>query len=395
MNIELFLEQEIEKIKNQDRLRVLKDVSSPHEKRIVINGKDVLNFCSNSYLDMSNNIQLKEYAQQSIKKWGIGSGSARLIGGNLSPLGQLEEKIAKFKKRESALVFSTGYHANVGIISALIGKEDEIFSDEFNHASIIDGCRLSKAKTKIYEHKNMENLEELLKNSSANKKLIVTDSVFSMDGDIAPLSEIVELSEKYGSIIMIDEAHATGVFGPNGEGLAVELGLENKIDIQMGTLGKAIGVFGAYVTGSNNLIKYLVNRSRSFIFTTGVPAVIADTARKSIEIIENSPELIKNLWKNIDYFNIQANYHFKGNNKLLSPIVPVIVGTEKDTMDITEFLLSKGIFLQGIRPPTVQEGTSRLRISLMSSHTQEEISFLIETLKEAEEKFKLKLNIGI
>ncbi len=389
-----FLKTELKKIEGQQLLRTLRIVTSQQAAKITLNGREIVNFSSNNYLGLANHPEIIEAFLEAATKWGIGAGAARLIVGNHLPHSELEDYIAEFKNKEAALVYTSGYHANVGIISALMGKEDEIFSDQLNHASIIDGCRLSKAKISIYRHRDVEHLEELLRQSKARKKLIVTDSAFSMDGDLAPLSEVVEIAEKYDAAVMIDEAHATGVFGPEGKGLAYHLGLQDRIEIQMGTLGKAVGVFGGYVVGSRDLINFLINRSRSFIFTTGYPIPVAAAVKKALEILRKDEERRKKLWQNVEFFRKKGEEIFQTEIKIESPIIPVIIGEPDDTVEVSSFLLDKGFYVGAIRPPTVPSGTSRLRISIMATHGEEEIEGLITALNEVTSRKKLKIKIG-
>ncbi len=392
--LEEYIEEELERIREENLLRKLRVVSSPQNARVIIDGRELINFSSNNYLGLANHPEIIEAFIEGAKRWGVGSGAARLIVGNHEPHSLLERRLAEFKEKEAALVYTSGYHANVGIISAIMGRGDEIFSDSLNHASIIDGCRLSKAKISVYRHRDMNHLEDLLRKSETKKKLIVTDSVFSMDGDLAPLNEIVELADRYDAAVMIDEAHATGVFGPGGRGLAYHLGLQDKIEIQMGTLGKAVGVFGGYVTGNRKLIDFLINRSRSFIFTTGYPPAMAVATSRALDLIEMVDELRNRLWENIRFFRKKAEETFGEKVEIYSPIVPIIIGEPEDTMEISHYLFQQGFFVGAIRPPTVPPGTSRLRVSLMATHKEEEIGRLIDTLHTITSRMGLKIRIG-
>ncbi len=393
--LEEYIEEELERIREENLLRKLRVVSSPQNARVIIDGRELINFSSNNYLGLANHPEIIEAFIEGAKRWGVGSGAARLIVGNHEPHSLLERRLAEFKEKEAALVYTSGYHANVGIISAIMGRGDEIFSDSLNHASIIDGCRLSKAKISVYRHRDMNHLEDLLRKSETKKKLIVTDSVFSMDGDLAPLNEIVELADRYDAAVMIDEAHATGVFGPGGRGLAYHLGLQDKIEIQMGTLGKAVGVFGGYVTGNRKLIDFLINRSRSFIFTTGYPPAMAVATSRALDLIERGDELRNRLWENIRFFRKKAEETFGEKVEIYSPIVPIIIGEPEDTMEISHYLFQQGFFVGAIRPPTVPPGTSRLRVSLMATHKEEEIGRLIDTLHTITSRMGLRMKIGV
>ncbi|MBI5149989.1 MAG: 8-amino-7-oxononanoate synthase, partial [Candidatus Omnitrophica bacterium] len=308
----------------------------------------------------------------------------RLVCGNLAAIRELEETIARFKGAESCLVFSTGYMANVGIIAGVFGRDDTIFCDRLNHASIIDGIILSQAKFKRYPHNDMEALEEMLllrTTTGFRRRGIITDSVFSMDGDIAPLDKIVALAQKYDCLVMVDEAHALGVLGHNGRGAAEHFGVEDKIDIQMGTLSKAAGSFGAYCCGSKELIEFLVNKARSFIYTTALPPAVAASARKAVEIIRDEPALRQKLWANTDYFRRAVTA--LGFNTLASstPIIPVVVGESSAAVEFSRRLLEEGIFVSAVRPPTVPAGTARLRLTVMATHTRQDLEYTLEKLK--------------
>lgn len=367
-----FLE-ELAFIKSKGQLRALRLVESEQSVEVILNGKTVLLFCSNNYLGLANHPELKRAVIEAIEKYGTGSGASRLVSGNMLLHEELENCIARFKGTESALLFNSGYHANLGVIPAIAGKGDLILSDELNHASIIDGTRLSRAEVVVYPHLDIDFLEHQLKRSKHKRKLIVTDGVFSMDGDIAPLKELVELKEKYNAILMVDEAHATGVLGRNGRGIVEELGLTGRVEIMMGTLGKALGSFGAYVATTNTIRQYLINTARSFIFSTALPPSVCASAIKAIEIIQKSPELIEKLHSNVRYFKrgFREFYPHVLDNKI--PIIPLIIGGSVETMNICEELLKRSIFVQGIRPPSVPEGTSRLRITITASHTEEQL----------------------
>ena len=287
---------------------------------------------------------------------------------------ELENRLAEFKGTEAALVFNSGFQANTGVISTLAGESDAIFSDALNHASIIDGCRLARAKTFVYAHNDLDQLEtELSHAASFRRKLIVTESIFSMDGDEAPLTGIVELAEKYGAMVMVDEAHATGIFGAGGAGVVQKLGLGNRVLVQMGTLGKALGGFGAYIAGSRGLCELLINRCRSFIFTTSLPPAVMAMAMAALDLVKREPERREALWNNCRSLKegLRGLGFELGASE--SPILPLIIGDATECMRFSEKLLESGVFAQGIRPPTIPPGTSRLRITLMATHTREQI----------------------
>lgn len=362
-----FLNRELNIIKEKNRYRFVREISTRPDREAVLNGKRVLNLCSNNYLGLAGNIELINAEKEAAEKFGVGSTGSRLITGTCSLHIELEKKVAKFKKTERALLFNTGYMANLGIISAVTGEKDIIISDELNHASIVDACKMSKAETVIFKHKNMEHLEECLKKHKRfDKKLIVTDSVFSMDGDIAPLKDINFLAKKYNAIIMTDDAHATGVLGENGSGSAEFFGLSGEIDIQMGTFGKALGTFGAYVAGSKELIDFITNKSRPFIYTTALPPGVLGATMKAIEIVSSHQGKKRRelLLKKAEILRKKLTETGIDTLDSETQIIPLMVGDEKTTMALSEKLLERGIFIQGIRPPTVPEGMCRLRISL-------------------------------
>jgi len=383
--------QALEKLEKDGLLRKLRQVESAQGPRIILNNKEVINLCSNNYLGLADHPALKEAAKNTVEKYGVGTSASRLISGTTQLHTALESKIAVFKSAESALVFNSGYAANVGIISALVGRGDIIFSDKLNHASIVDGCLLSGAEFKRYPHCDAEALEEMLKKCHSegapkgrpkNLSLIVTDTVFSMDGDIAPLPKIVALAKRYDCMLMVDEAHATGVLGENGRGAVELFGLECDFAdsggkfIQMGTLSKALGGFGAYAAGSKALIDYFINVSRPFIYTTALPASCMAAAIAAIDIIENQPELRKQLSDNIKFFR-------DGLNEIGStPIIPVLIGDSRKAVEISNRLLEEGIFIQAIRPPTVPAGKARLRITIMATHTKKDLQEALEKIKK-------------
>lgn len=361
--------------------RKLRVVEGAQGRELILDGKKVLNFCSNNYLGLADDPRLIQAATDAMQKEGFGSGASRLVCGNLSSHTKLEQKIAAFKGTEAALLFSTGYMANVGIIPALCGHGDMIFSDRLNHASIIDGILLSHAEFKRYPHNDMDILEVMLKAASPGKKLIITDSVFSMDGDVAPLDKIVELAEKYNCMVMVDEAHGLGVLGPNGKGAAEYFDVGSKIAVQMGTFSKAAGSFGAYVCGSRQLIDYLVNKARSFIYTTGMPPAVAAASVKGIELIESEPQRRKRLWEHTHYVLGELKYLGFDTLNTTTPIIPIVVKDPDVCVQFSQKLLEAGIFVSAIRPPTVPAGTSRLRLTLMATHTQEDLKFLIDKMQ--------------
>ncbi|MFC1704089.1 8-amino-7-oxononanoate synthase [Candidatus Omnitrophota bacterium] len=365
-------------------------VESQPMPKVKVDGRSVINLCSNNYLGLASDPRIKQAAIKAIEEYGVGSTASRLVCGNSTLHKELEERLARFKGTEAALVFSCGYMANLGIISSIVDRDALIFSDKLNHASIVDGIVLSRATLKRYPHKDMSALKRLLAQSlEQKKKLIVTDTVFSMDGDTAPLKEIVTLAKQHQGVVMIDEAHATGVFGPKGNGLAAELGISNQIDIHMGTLSKALGAHGAYVCASKDLINFLINFSRPFIYTTALPPAIAAASIKAIDIIEQEPELRNRLWENVKFIKDALSglgFDTLENN---SPIIPLIVGNADATMEFSTQLFNEGVFVQGIRPPTVAEGTSRLRVTVTAAHTREDLECALERIKKTAKKLCL------
>ncbi len=375
-------EEEILDLERSGLKRRLRDLSGAQGRMITLDGKEVLNFCSNNYLGLADDPRLRRAAVEVIEKEGVGSGASRLISGNMAAHRALEETIAHFKGTQGALVFSAGYMANVGIISSVFGRDDIIFGDRLNHASIIDGIVLSQAKFRRYPHCDMETLEEMLRSATGFRwRGIITDSVFSMDGDIAPLDKIVALAERYDCLVMIDEAHALGVIGKHGKGLAEYFGVEDKIAIQMGTLSKAAGCFGAYCSGSKALIDFLINKARSFMYTTAIPPAVAASAQKAIQIIRDDTMLRQLLWENTHYFKKaldQIGFDTLGSQ---TPIIPIIVGESRLTVEFSRRLWDEGIFVSAIRPPTVPVHTGRLRLTVMATHTREDLDYALEKLK--------------
>ena len=388
--LDSFIDDELLLLEQSGLKRRLRLVQGAQGKRITLDGRQVLNFCSNNYLGLADDGRLKAAAVKAIDEEGWGSGASRLICGNLTAHQALEKKLSQFKGTESALTFSTGYMANIGIISALFGREDMILSDKLNHASIIDGILLSQAQYRRYPHNDMKALEAMLQSATGFKKrVIMTDSVFSMDGDIAPLDTIVGLAEKYNCSVMIDEAHAFGVMGANGKGLAEHFGVQEKIDIQMGTLSKAAGSFGAYVCGSQKLMDYLINHARSFIYTTGMPPAMAAASVQAIDIIVSEPLLRARLWQNTDYMREALKKIGFNTMQTQTPIIPILVKDSKLAVRFAEGLLEKGIFVSAIRPPTVPADTARLRLTVTAAHTRADMDCALEHLRETAKKLCL------
>ena len=372
------------------RLRELEDVQGPV---CTYDGRKVINLASNNYLGLCNHPKLQEAAIQATRDHGVGSGAVRTIAGTMRIHMELEEKIAAFKNVEACVVFQSGFTANAGTVSSILGKEDFILSDELNHASIIDGARLSKAKIKVFRHKDVAHCEEILKEieSDPGKKLIITDGVFSMDGDIGPVGELAALAEKYGAIMMVDDAHASGVLGRNGRGSVDHFHAHGKVDVQVGTLSKAIGALGGYVCGSRDLIDFLYHRARPFLFSTSHPPSVAATCIAAFDILESEPERIQRLWDNTSYFKAQlasAGFNIGGINTPASetPITPIIIGDGRKTMDFSKALFDEGLMATGIAFPTVQEGKARIRTIMTSEHTRRQLDQSLEILTNTARK---------
>ena len=351
---------------------------------VALDGREVLWLSSNNYLGLTNHPALKRAGKSALDRFGSGTGASRLISGSMALHRQLENRLADFKGTEAALLFPSGYQANLGIITALVGAGDTIFSDALNHASIIDGCRLSGSTVKVFRHTDLDHLEKLLfATSHTGNRLIVTDSVFSMDGDLAPLEGIVALARQHQAWVMVDEAHSTGVFGPNGAGLAEELNLQEAIEVQMGTLSKALGGCGAYLAGSRVLIEWVVNKARSFIYTTAPPPQIAATALAALDVLREEPQRRTLLWENAVFLTqgLRKLGYTLGDSR--SPIIPLMIGDPERTVQLSAALLKRGVFAYGVRPPTVPEATARLRLVPIASHTRSQLEQALESFRDA------------
>jgi glycine C-acetyltransferase len=378
-----FFKDEIDRLANSGLYRSLRTVEPATAGRVAINGNEAILLCSNNYLGLADHPALKKATIDAVNRYGTGSGASRLVSGNLELHGQLEECVAAFKGTEAAILFNSGYSANIGTIQAVVGRGDTIYSDRLNHASIVDGAVLSRARLVRYPHNDHKALRVLLENDrSSGRRLIVTDGVFSMDGDVAPLKELVKIKNEFNALIMVDEAHATGVMGVKGRGSADLLGVAADIDIQMGTLGKGLGSFGAYVAGSRNMIEYLMNSSRSFIFSTSLPPATLAASIAAIEIASSAEgdDLRNRLEANRRLFS--GILEKSGLNTLGSTtqIIPVMVGQAAETMNFSKALLEEGVFVQGIRPPTVPAGKCRLRCTVMAVHTPDDLEFAADKI---------------
>ena len=375
----MFLD-ELKWINESGLYRQMKYLQSPQQPYVKIAGKSYLMLSSNSYLGLCNDQRLKQAAMDTMEKYGVGSGGSRLTTGSYEVHKKLEDEIAAFKGAEAALLFNTGYMANIGAISSIAGKDWVIFSDRFNHASIIDGCRLSGAEIIIYKHCDASDLETKAHSHRGRRALVVTDGLFSVDGDIAPLPEIIQVAKKYNMLLMVDDAHATGVLGKNGGGTADYFGLQNEIDIQMGTFSKALASEGGFIAGNRGLIDYLANKARSFIFSTALaPATVAVSLR-ALEIVQAEPRLRQYLIANSARFRQKLREIGFEIMDFPTPIISVVLGQPELTVNFSNRLMGKNIFVSAIRPPTVPQGTSRLRINLMATHTVDDLAPAIDSM---------------
>jgi 8-amino-7-oxononanoate synthase len=378
-----YISDDLNNIKKSGLYRELKVVENTQDTHVEIEGKTLLSFCSNNYLGLANHPFVVKAVKDAVEKYGWGAGASRLVSGNMTLHETLEKDISMFKGKEAAIVFPTGYMANLGAISTLVSSGDIVICDKLNHASIIDGCRLSGADFRVYAHCNMEKLENILKKSSKYKrKLIVTDSVFSMDGDLAPLPDIVRIAAKHNAMVMVDEAHGTGVFGKNGMGVVEHFNLNNDVDIVMGTLSKAIGSLGGYVTGNMDLISYLRNKARSFMYTTALPPAVCAASITGIKLIQEDSSTRYSLWQNVHFVQDKLRSLNINTVSSESQIIPILIGDAQKAVAISKSLYERGILIPAIRPPTVPVNSSRLRMTIMSSHTQMDLEKLFKVLSD-------------
>lgn len=384
--------EELEELGLQRRMRM---ISGPQGPRVVLDGRPVLLMCSNNYLGLADHPRVREAAADAAMRWGVGTGASRLVSGTMTIHRRLEERLAAFKGYESSLLFGSGYLANIGVIGALARPGDVVFSDELNHASIIDGCRLSRAETFVYEHGDVEHLAWGLREADGRGALIVTDGVFSMDGDVAPLTEIVELAREWNVRVVVDEAHGTGALGPGGRGAVAEAGLEDEVDVIVGTLGKSLGSYGAYVCCSATMARYMVNSARSLIFSTAPPPPAVAGALAALELLEEQPRRVDKLQANAETLRTELELEGFEVAGSTTQIVPLIVGDAALAMRICEAAIERGVFAQAIRPPTVPAGTSRLRLAVMSSHKKQELRDAARTLARAALECGFRPNEGI
>jgi 8-amino-7-oxononanoate synthase len=391
------IEQRLEELERLGLSRRLRLVSGPQGPTVLLDGKPVLLLCSNNYLGLADHPQVREAAADAAMRWGVGAGGSRLISGTMTVHRRLEERLAAFAGRQSCLLFGSGYLANLGVIGALAGPGDTVFSDELNHASIIDGCRLSRAEVVVYRHGDPEHLLWCMRHHGGRRdgearSLIATDAVFSMDGDIAPLAEIVELAHAFGARIAVDEAHAIGTYGPEGRGALAAAGLEGEVDAIVGTLGKSLGSYGAYVCADEATVRYMLNTARSFIFSTAPSPPATAGALAALELLEERPHRVERLAANARALRRSLASEGFAVAEDDMHIVPLVIGDERDTLRLCQAALEQGVFAQAIRPPTVPSGTSRLRLAAMASHTASDMRLAAGVLAGAARK--LGLNLG-
>ncbi|WP_273130480.1 glycine C-acetyltransferase [Metabacillus sp. HB246100] len=379
-----YLQAELDDMKGNGTFRQLIPLESEQGAKVIIGGKEVIQLSSNNYLGLTGHPRLRKAALKAVEKYGAGTGSVRTIAGTFSMHDELEKKLATFKHTEAALVFQSGFTTNQGVLSSILTKEDVVISDELNHASIIDGIRLTKAARKVYKHVDVSDLERVLQDSASYRvKVIVTDGVFSMDGNIAPLPEIVELAEKYNALVMVDDAHASGVLGENGRGTVNHFGLDGRVHIQVGTLSKAVGVLGGYVASSKTLIDYLIHKGRPFLFSTSHPPAVTAACIEAIDVLIEEPQLIEKLWDNTKFFKDGLTKLGFNTGKSETPVTPVVVGDEALSHQFSDKLLEYGVFAQGIAFPTVAKGLARVRTIVTAEHSKDDLQKALDIFEKA------------
>ncbi|MEC0582288.1 glycine C-acetyltransferase [Bacillus spizizenii] len=385
-----FLKTELDKMKENHTWQEIKQLESMQGPSVTVNHKNVIQLSSNNYLGFTSHPRLIKAAQEAVQLFGAGTGSVRTIAGTFTMHQELEKKLAAFKKTEAALVFQSGFTTNQGVLSSILSKEDIVISDELNHASIIDGIRLTKADKKVYQHVDMSDLERVLRKSmNYRMRLIVTDGVFSMDGNIAPLPDIVELAEKYDAFVMVDDAHASGVLGENGRGTVNHFGLDGRVHIQVGTLSKAIGVLGGYAAGSKVLIDYLRHKGRPFLFSTSHPPAVTAACMEAIDVLLEEPQHMERLWENTAYFKSMLVKMGLTLTQSETPILPILIGDEGVAKQFSDQLLSHGVFAQSIVFPTVAKGKARIRTIITAEHTKEELDEALDVIEKTAKELQL------
>lgn len=379
-----YLQKELDEMKQSGTFRKLVPLQSEQGSTVTIDNQELIQLSSNNYLGLTSHPRLRKAALEAVNNYGAGTGSVRTIAGTFSMHEELEKKLADFKHTEASLVFQSGFTTNQGVLSAILTSEDVVISDELNHASIIDGIRLTKSSRKVYKHVDMDDLEKALQESqSYRKRLIVTDGVFSMDGNIAPLPKIVDLAEKYDALVMVDDAHASGVLGANGRGTVNHFGLDGRVHIQVGTLSKAIGVLGGYVASSRTLIDYLIHKGRPFLFSTSHPPAVTMACMEAIDVLLEESELIDRLWENSRFFKEGLTNLGFNTGRSETPITPVVVGDEALSHQLSDRLKEYGVFAQGIAFPTVAKGKARVRTIVTAQHSKEELQKALDAFEKA------------
>jgi 8-amino-7-oxononanoate synthase len=376
------IEERLEEIEERGLYRKMRMISGPQGPRVLLDGRPVLLLCSNNYLGLADHPRVREAAAEAAMRYGAGSGASRLVSGNMTIHRRLEEQLCEFERAEACVLMGSGYLANAGVISALAREGDVVFSDALNHASIVDGCRLARAETFVYDHCDTDHLEWGLRQAEGRGSLIVTDGVFSMDGDVAPLPEIVELAQRFDARVMVDEAHGTGCIGPDGRGAVADAGVEGEVDVIVGTLGKALGSYGAYVIGDTAMAKLLVNTARTLIFSTALPPPAVAAALASLDLLRSQPRRVDKLQRNARVLREALREQGVECGDSETQIVPLIVGDANAAVRASERALEQGVFAQAIRPPTVPYGSSRLRLAVMASHTKTELREAAQTLSK-------------
>ena len=385
-----FLGDELTSLKQQNLYRRLRILEDEQKARTKFDGREVVNLSSNNYLGLTTHPRLRERALEALTEFGVGSGSVRTIAGTMAIHMELERRLAEFKKVEAVVVFQSGFAANAGTVAAILTKEDVVISDELNHASIIDGCRLSRAAIKVFPHKDVDAARRIIRElPAAQRKLLITDGVFSMDGDVGALPALCDVAEETGCIMMVDDAHASGVFGKNGRGTIDHFNVHGRVDIQVGTLSKAIGALGGYVAGNRNLIEFLYHRARPFLFSTSHPPAVAAACIAAIDVLMEEPQIIDRLWDNTRFF--KAGLERLGFNTGLSesPITPVIAGDGAKAMKLSDRLFEEGVFAQGIAYPTVARDKARVRTIVTATHTREDLQYALDTFAKVGRELSL------
>ena len=378
-----YLGEELGALKQQDLYRRLRVLEDEQKARTTFDRRSVVNLSSNNYLGLTTHPKLRQRAREALERYGVGSGSVRTIAGTMSIHMELEQRLAEFKKVEAVVVFQSGFTANAGTVSAILSKDDVVISDELNHASIIDGCRLSRAAIKVFPHKDVDGARRVIGElPTGQRKLLITDGVFSMDGDLGPLPDLCALAEETGCIMMVDDAHASGVFGQNGRGTVDHFGMHGRVDVQVGTLSKAIGALGGYVAGTRDLIEFLYHRARPFLFSTSHPPAVAAACIAAIDVLMDEPQIIDRLWENTRFFKSGLERLGFDTGASESPITPVIVGDGAKAMKLSDRLFEEGVFAQGIAHPTVARDKARVRTIVTATHAREDLQYALDRFEK-------------